>query len=203
MSQFFKIHPINPQGRLIREAVNILNKDGVIAYPTDAAYALGCCFHATSAIKRIRQIRQLDDQHHFTLLCRDLSEIASYARIDNDTFRWLKKLTPGAFTFLLEATSEVPKKLQHPKRKNIGIRIPENPIALDLLAELNEPLLTTTLILPQDLLPLTDPEEINARIGKQIDLIIDGGMGDIEMTTVVDFIDNQPHVIRQGKGKIK
>jgi tRNA threonylcarbamoyl adenosine modification protein (Sua5/YciO/YrdC/YwlC family) len=200
MSQFFQIHAETPQPRLIRQAVDLLRGGAVIVYPTDSGYALGCLIGDKDAIERIRQIRRLDERHNFTLVCRDLSEIATYAKVDNSTYRLLKLLTPGAYTFILEATREVPRRLQHPKRKTIGIRVPDNAIAQALLTELGEPLMSTTLILPGDELPLTDPYEFRGQLERQVDLIIDGGYGDLEPTTVIDLVDGVPVVVRQGKG---
>lgn len=200
MSQFFVIHPENPQARLIRQAVDILNDGGVIIYPTDSAYALGCRIGDKAAIERIRTIRKLDDKHNFTLVCRDLSELASYARVDNPTYRWLKQATPGAYTFILEATKEVPRRLMHPKRKTIGLRVPDHPIARDLLATLGEPLMSVTLILPGEDLPQTDPYEIRHLLEHAVDLIIDGGYCGLEPTTIVDLSGDEPLVLREGKG---
>lgn len=200
MSQFFQIHAETPQPRLIRQAVDLLRGGAVIVYPTDSGYALGCLIGDKDAIERIRQIRRLDERHNFTLVCRDLSEIATYAKVDNSTYRLLKLLTPGAYTFILDATREVPRRLQHPKRKTIGIRVPDNAIAQALLAELGEPLMSTTLILPGDELPQNDPYEFRSQLERQVDLIIDGGYGDLEPTTVIDLVDGVPVVVRQGKG---
>jgi tRNA threonylcarbamoyl adenosine modification protein (Sua5/YciO/YrdC/YwlC family) len=200
MSQFFRIHPVNPQLRLIRHAVEILNKGGVIAYPTDSAYALGCHIGDKNALDRIRRIRKLEDKHNFTLVCRDLSELASYARVDNAAYRLLRHNTPGAYTFILEATSEVPRRLQHPKRKTIGLRVPDNAIALALLEELNEPLMSVTLIMPGDEYPLIDPYEIREILEHEVDLVIDGGYCGMEPTTVIDMSVGAPQLMRQGKG---
>jgi tRNA threonylcarbamoyl adenosine modification protein (Sua5/YciO/YrdC/YwlC family) len=200
MSQFFQIHAETPQPRLIRQAVDLLRGGAVIVYPTDSGYALGCLIGDKDALERIRQIRRLDERHNFTLVCRDLSEIATYAKVDNSTYRLLKLLTPGAYTFILDATREVPRRLQHPKRKTIGIRVPDNAIAQALLAELGEPLMSTTLILPGDDLPQNDPYEFRGQLERQVDLIIDGGYGDLEPTTVIDLMDGVPTVVRQGKG---
>lgn len=200
MSQFFHIHPDNPQRRLIRQACDILNQGGLIAYPTDSGYALGCRLGEKSAIDRIRRLRDLDDDHNFTLMCRDLSELSLYAKVNNVMFRALKAHTPGPYTFILPATKEVPRRLQHPKRKSIGLRIPEHSIALALLEEMNEPLMSSTLILPGDDMPMTDADDINERIGKQLELIIDGGACGAEPTTVVDFTDEVPYVTRVGLG---
>jgi len=200
MAQFFQIHPENPQVRLVRRAVEILLEGGVIVYPTDSSYAFGCQIGAKEAMERIRRIRQLDAKHNFTLVCRDLSEITTYAKIDNQAFRLLKSLTPGPYTFIHEATKQVPRRLLHPKRKGIGIRVPDNVICRDLLAELNQPILSSTLMLPGDDRPLTDPEEMRDALDKQVDLIIDGGFCGLDPTTVVDMIADPPQVVRVGKG---
>ncbi|HYN76604.1 MAG TPA: L-threonylcarbamoyladenylate synthase [Lamprocystis sp. (in: g-proteobacteria)] len=200
MAQFFQIHPVNPQARLVRRSVEILLAGGVIVYPTDSSYALGCQLGEKDAMERIRRIRQLDDKHNFTLVCRDLSEITTYAKIDNPAFRLLKSLTPGAYTFIHEATKQVPRRMLHPKRKAIGIRVPDNEICRALLGELDQPILSTTLILPGDQHPLTDPEAMREALDKQVDLIIDGGFCGLDATTVVDMISEPPQVIRVGKG---
>ncbi|SDU15106.1 tRNA threonylcarbamoyl adenosine modification protein, Sua5/YciO/YrdC/YwlC family [Halopseudomonas salegens] len=200
VSQFFQIHPDNPQPRLIRQAVDIIRQGGVVAYPTDSAYALGCHLGDKNALERIRRLRELDKNHNFTLVCRDLSELGVYAKVDNTTFRLLKAHTPGPYTFILNATSEVPRRLLHPKRRTIGLRIPDHQITLDLLAALGEPLMSVTLMLPGDNLPLTDPEMIRDRIGKQLDLIIDGGACEVEPTTVVSMLDDVVEVTRVGLG---
>jgi tRNA threonylcarbamoyl adenosine modification protein (Sua5/YciO/YrdC/YwlC family) len=200
MAQFFQIHPDNPQPRLIRRAVEILLGGGVIAYPTDSSYALGCQIGAKEAMERIRRIRNLDDKHNFTLVCRDLSEITTYARIDNQAFRLLKTLTPGPYTFIHQGTKQVPRRLMHPKRKSIGIRVPDNEITRALLAEIDEPILSTTLILPGDDIPLTDPYEMREILDHQVDLVIDGGFCGLEPTTVVDMTQDPPAVLRAGKG---
>lgn len=200
VSQFFQIHPDNPQPRLIRQAVDIIRQGGVIAYPTDSAYALGCHLGDKNALERIRRLRDLDKNHNFTLVCRDLSELGVYAKVDNTTFRLLKAHTPGPYTFILNATSEVPRRLLHPKRRTIGLRIPDHQITLDLLEALGEPLMSVTLMLPGDDLPITDPEMIRDRIGKQLDLIIDGGACEVEPTTVVSMLDDTVEVTRVGLG---
>jgi tRNA threonylcarbamoyl adenosine modification protein (Sua5/YciO/YrdC/YwlC family) len=184
----------------VRRAVEILLGGGVIVYPTDSSYAFGCQLGAKDAMERIRRIRQLDDKHNFTLVCRDLSEITTYAKIDNQAFRLLKALTPGPYTFIHEATKQVPRRLLHPRRKAIGIRVPDNVICRALLAELDQPILSTTLILPDDDRPLTDPEEMRERLDKLIDLVIDGGFCGLEPTTVVDMTADPPVVMRVGKG---
>ncbi len=203
MSQFFTIHPDNPQLRLIHQAVEIIRQGGVIIYPTDSAYAIGCHIGDKKALDRIRQIRHLDKHHNFTLVCRDLSELALYAKVDNQVYRTLKSHTPGSYTFILEATSEVPRRLMHPKRKTIGLRVPANPIALALLEELGEPLMSVTLIMPDDEYPLTDPYDIRDMLERRVDLIIDGGFCGLEMTTVVDLTGDTPEIIRQGVGQFE
>jgi tRNA threonylcarbamoyl adenosine modification protein (Sua5/YciO/YrdC/YwlC family) len=200
MSQFFHIHPDNPQPRLIRQAVAIIRAGGVIAYPTDSSYALGCHLGDKAAVERIRHLRRTDKNHNFTLVCHDLSEIGTYARVDNIQYRLLKAATPGPFTFILQATHEVPRRLQHPKRKTIGIRIPDHAIVRGLLEELGEPVMSTTLILPGGDMPLNDPQEIGERIGHEVDLIIDGGPCSNEPTSVIDLAGGAPRLLRQGKG---
>jgi len=200
MAQLFNIFPDNPQQRLIRQAAVMLRDGAVIVYPTDSCFALGCQLGDRTALERIRQIREMDDNHFMTLMCRDLSELAHYARVSNAQFRLLKNNTPGSYTFILEATREVPKRLQHPKRNSIGLRIPDHPVALALLEELGEPLLSTTLILPDDIHPLNDAEEISARLGRKVDLILAGGQTGLEPTTVVDLTGEAPVVTRRGKG---
>lgn len=200
MAQFFEIHSDNPQVRLIQQAADVIRQGGVVVLPTDSGYALGCALENKRGVDVIRQIRRLDDKHNFTLLCRDLSEIALYARVENQEYRLLKAHTPGAYTFILEATREVPRRLLHPKRKQIGIRVPDNRIALDLLENVSEPLMTSTLMLPGESLPMTDPYEINAVLGHQLDLVIDGGFCGFEGTTVIDLTQELPMVTRQGAG---
>ncbi len=202
MAQFFSLHPANPQLRLLRQAAAMLREGALIAYPTDSCYALGCHLGDKEAVERMRQIRALDENHHFTLMCRDLSEISQYARVGNVQFRQIKANTPGSYTFILAATKEVPRRLQHPKRSTIGIRIPDNTVALALLQELGEPLLSTTLILPGDERPLADGEEIRDRLERQVDLILDGGAVGIEPTTVVDLTGETPGLVRRGKGDL-
>lgn len=201
MSQYFAIHPQNPQSRLVARAAEIVRGGGLVVYPTDTTYALGCQIGDKTALERIRQIRRLDKEHHFTLACRDLSEIATYARVSDPSFRLLKQLTPGPYTFLLPATREVPRRLVHAKKKTIGIRIPDHPIALALLEALDVPMMTTTMKLPDDPGPLTDPEEIRVRLESAVDLVIDGGSGGLESTTVLDLTGDRPQVIRQGLGE--
>ncbi|MDH5358819.1 MAG: L-threonylcarbamoyladenylate synthase [Gammaproteobacteria bacterium] len=200
MSQFFQIHPENPQKRLIAQACEIIRKGGLVVYPTDSGYALGCHLGDKAAMDKIRHIRQLDSDHNFTLVCRDLSELSIYAKVNNSVYRAIKAHTPGAYTFILPATKEVPRRLQHAKRKTIGLRIPDNHIALALLEELNEPLMSSSLLMPDEDLPMTDAEDIVDRLGKQVDLVIDGGFCGAEPTTVVEFIDDMPEVMRVGLG---
>lgn len=200
MSQFFQIHPVNPQLRLIKQAAQIIHAGGIVALPTDSCYALVCHLDDKAAVERLRRIRGVDDKHHLTLLCRDLSEIAQYARVDNRQYRLLKAATPGPYTFILEATKEVPRRLSHPSRKTIGLRVPENAIAHALLEELGQPLLGTTLILPGASDPLTDPEEVRNQLERQIELAIDGGACHLEPTTVIDLTDDEPVLLRQGRG---
>lgn len=202
MSQFFQIHPDNPQARLVRQAVDIIRQGGVVVYPTDSAYALGCHIGDKRALDRIRRIRKLDDRHNFTLVCRDLSEIATYSRVDNKVYRLLRACTPGPYTFILKATSEVPRRLLHPKRKTVGLRVPENAIASALLADLGEPLMSVTLIMPGEEYPLIDPYDIREVLEHEVDLVIDGGYCGMEATTVVDLADDAPLVLRAGKGDI-
>ena len=202
MSQFFQIHPDNPQARLIKQAADIIRAGGIVVYPTDSAYALGCHIGDKRALDTIRRIRKLDDKHNFTLVCRDLSELANFARVDNAAYRLLKAATPGPYTFILKATPEVPRRLLHAKRKTIGLRVPENNIAPALLAELNEPMMSVTLIMPDDEDPLIDPYEIRDLLEHDVDLVIDGGYCGLEMTTVIDLADDEPVLVRQGKGDI-
>ena len=199
MSQFFQVHPDNPQPRLIKQAAQILHNGGIVALPTDSCYALVCRLDDKAAVERLRRIRGVDDKHHLTLLCRDLSEIAVYARVDNRQFRLLKAATPGPYTIILEATREVPRRLSHPSRKTIGLRVPENAIAHALLTELDQPLIGTTLMLPGDDDPLFDPDEIRERLEKLVDLVIDGGACSLEPTTVIDLTDGG-ELLRRGRG---
>ena len=202
MSQFYQIHPDNPQARLVRSAADIIRGGGVVVYPTDSAYALGCQIGDKSALDRIRRIRKLDDRHNFTLVCSDLSEIAAYAKVDNSAYRLLRHCTPGPYTFILKATSEVPRRLMHPKRKTVGLRVPDNRIAAALLQDLGEPLMSVTLIMPGDECPLIDPYDIRDTLQHDVDLVIDGGYCGMEPTTVVDLADDAPMVLRVGKGDI-
>lgn len=202
MSQFFQIHPDNPQGRLISQAVEIIRGGGVVVFPTDSAYALGCHIGDKNAMQRIRQIRHLNLDHNFSLICRDLSELATYAKVDNGTYRYLKQNTPGPYTFILKATGEVPRRLQHPKKRTIGLRVPNNNIALALLEALGEPLMSVTMTLPDEEYPLTDPHEIRAFLEHDLDLVIDGGFCGLEGTTVIDLVAEEPQVVRRGKGRL-
>jgi len=202
MSQFYQIHQDNPQLRLVKHAVDIIRQGGVVVYPTDSGYALGCHIGDKAAMDRIRAIRTLDKKHNFTLVCRDLSEIATYAQISNSHYRLLKAHTPGAYTFILKATREVPKRLMHAKRKTIGIRIPDNLVAQALLEELGEPLMSVTLIMPGDDMPMTDPYEIRQLLEHQLDLIIDGGFCGFEPTSVIDLEEDEPIVLRHGLGDV-
>ncbi|MDP1934196.1 MAG: L-threonylcarbamoyladenylate synthase [Nitrosomonas sp.] len=203
MAQFFSIHTNTPHLRLIKQAVAIVRSGGIIVYPTDSCYALGCHLGDKNAMARIRTIRQVDERHHFTLVCRDLAEISTYAKVDNSQYRLLKATTPGSYTFILQATREVPRRMQHPKRNTIGLRIPDHPVVLALLEELGEPLLSSTLILPEDEFPLNDAEEIRERLEHQVELIMDAGSCGIEMTTVIDLTTDVPVLIRQGKGSLE
>lgn len=200
MSQYFTIHPINPQPRLIRRAAEIVRAGGVIVYPTDSCYALGCHIGDKAAMERMRAIRQVDERHHFSLVCRDLSEIATYAKVDNRQYRMLKAATPGCYAFILQATREVPKRLQHPSRRTIGLRIPDHAVVRALLDELNEPLLSSTLTLPGEVVPLSDPEEFRERLDHHVDLILDAGPCGVEPTTVVNLTGAEPLITRVGKG---
>jgi len=200
MSQYFQIHPDNPQQRLVRQAAQIVGAGGIVALPTDSSYVLVCHLDDKAAVERMRKIRGVDDKHHLTLLCRDLSEIANYAKVDNTQYRLLKSATPGPYTFILEATKEVPRRLSHPSRKTIGLRVPENMIALALLEELGQPLLGTTLILPGADDPMNDAADIRNQLEKQIELVIDGGSCSLLPTTVVDLTGEAPLIVRQGGG---
>ena len=202
MSQFFQIHPDNPQARLIHQAAQIIHAGGIVALPTDSCYALVCHLDDKDAVSRLRRIRAVDDKHHLTLLCRDLAEIALYAKVDNKQYRMLKAATPGPYTVILEASKEVPRRVSHPSRKTIGLRVPENRIAQALLEELAQPLLGTTLILPGDADPLTDAESIRTALQKQIELVIDGGACSLEPTSVIDLSGDQPVLIREGRGPV-
>jgi len=202
MTLFLHVHPDNPQERLIQQAVDVVRQGGVIVYPTDAAYALGCHLGDKAALDQIRSIRRLDKKHHFTLMCRDLSEIATYAQVDNATYRLLKAYTPGSYTFLLKATPEVPRRLQHEKRKTIGIRVPDCKITQALLETLNEPMLSASLILPNETDPLTDPEEIYEKLENSVDVVINGGYGELHPTSMIDLFHGTPIILREGFGDI-
>ena len=202
MSQFFTLHRTHPESRLIKRAVEIVRKGGLIAYPTDSCYALGCHIGDKAAMERIRRVRGVDDRHHFTLVCRDLSDIGTFAKVNNAQYRLLKAHTPGSYTFILDATRELPRRLAHPKRATVGVRVPEHPVTLALLTELNEPLLSSTLMLPGDEDPLNDAEAIRERLEHEVDLILDGGACGIEPTTVIDLSGPEPILIRRGKGAV-
>ena len=200
MSQFFTLHPTHPEPRLIKRAAEIVRGGGVIAYPTDSCYALGCHLGDKTAMERIRKIRDVDERHHFTLVCRDLSEIGTFAKVNNAQYRLLKAHTPGSYTFILQATRELPRRIAHPKRATIGVRVPEHVAALALLGELNEPLLSSTLMLPNNVEPLNDANEIRIKLNHQVDLILDGGACGVVPTTVIDLSTDEPILVRQGKG---
>jgi tRNA threonylcarbamoyl adenosine modification protein (Sua5/YciO/YrdC/YwlC family) len=200
MSQFFAIHPENPQPRLITQAVKIIENGGVVIYPTDSAYAIGCQLSDKSALERIRKIRQLDEKHNFTLMCRDLSELSTYALVDNAAFRFIKAHTPGPYTFILSGTREVPRRLLHPKRNTIGIRVPDNKVLQALLEALNAPLMSVTFLLPDQEQQFVDAHDIYEAIGKQVDLVIDGGFCGATPTTIVDMADGEHTILRSGKG---
>jgi len=202
MAQYFSIHPTHPQARLVRRAAEIVRGGGLIAYPTDSCYALGCHLGDARAVARLRRVRHMDARHHLTLMCRDLSEIAAYAIVDDARFRLLKRATPGSYTFILRATREVPRRLAHPKRKTIGVRVPAHPVAHALLAELNEPMLSATLLFPGEAAPPTDPQEIRARLEHQVDLVVDAGFCGAEPTTVLDLTGEETVVLRAGKGSL-
>jgi tRNA threonylcarbamoyl adenosine modification protein (Sua5/YciO/YrdC/YwlC family) len=202
MALLFSVHPDNPQPRLIEQAAELIRQGGLVALPTDSAYALCGQTGDAKLLDRIRRIRGVDERHHFTLLCRDLSEIANYARVDNAQYRLLKAATPGSYTFILEGTKELPRRVLHPKRKTIGLRVPDHPVVRALLTELDEPLLSSTLILPGEEFPLTDPEEIRDRLDHQVDLVIDAGRCGAEMTTVINLADGPPELVRAGKGPL-
>lgn len=202
MSQYFEIHPDNPQQRLIQQAVEIIQKGGVVIYPTDSSYAIGCDLGNKKAVDRIRMIRQLDKNHNFTLVCRDLSEISQYAVVDNMNYRLLKTLTPGPYTFIMQASRDVPKRLLNPKRKSIGLRVPDNAVCSALLEGLDQPLMSSTLILPGEEFPMTDPYQIRLKLEGVVDLIIDGGFCGHEATTVVRLVDGAPEITRHGLGGI-
>ncbi|MCW8924010.1 MAG: L-threonylcarbamoyladenylate synthase [Gammaproteobacteria bacterium] len=200
MSQYFEIHTVNPQMRLIKQAVDIINRGGVIVYPTDSSYALGCHLGDKNALAKLRRIRRIDEKHNLTLVCNDLSEIATYAKIENTDYRMLKSLTPGPYTFILNATHEVPRRLMHPKRRTIGIRVVDHPVVQALLDELGQPLMSCTLIMPGEELPVTEVEDVRAALEHQVDLIIDGGHCGLEPTTVIRLNAGTPELRLQGKG---
>lgn len=203
MAQFFSLHPESPQPRLLRQAAQIMRDGGLVVFPTDSAYALGGVTGNAALLDRIRRIRGVDDKHHFTLMCRDLSQIATYARVDNVQYRMLKAATPGPYTFILEGSKELPRRVLHPKRKTIGLRIPDHAVVQALLEELGEPILTSTLLLPDEPHPLTDPEEILERLGKQVDLVIEAGYCGPEATTVLDLTSGSPELVREGLGALE
>jgi tRNA threonylcarbamoyl adenosine modification protein (Sua5/YciO/YrdC/YwlC family) len=202
VAQYFVIHPTHPQARLIARAAEIVRAGGVIAYPTDSCYALGCQIGDKSAMERLRRIRGVDERHHFTLMCRDLSELGTYARVDNAQYRLLKSLTPGSYTFILEGSKDLPRRILNPRRKTIGVRVPDHPVALALLTELGEPLLSTTLMLPGDDAPLEDAGAIRERLERDVELVLDGGPCGTAPTTVVDLTGAAPEVVREGKGPV-
>ncbi len=202
MSQFFEVHPQNPQPRLLKQAAQLLHAGGVLAVPTDSSYALVCHLDDKNAAEALRRIRQVDEKHHLTLLCRDLSELARFARVDNAQFRLLKLGTPGPYTFILEATKEVPRRLSHPSRRTIGLRVPDHVVTQELLAQFGEPLLATTLIPPGETEPLNDAEDIRCRFQKQIQAVVDAGACPMEPTTVVDLSGDEPVLVRQGRGEV-
>jgi len=201
MSQYFEIHPTHPQLRLVHQAVEIIDAGGVVAYPTDSSYALGCHIGDKKALERVRRIRKIDDKHNMTLVCSDLSEISTYAKLNNSDYRMLKSLTPGPYTFILKATHEVPRRLMHPKRRTIGIRVVDHPVVRAMLDELRQPLMSTTLILPGESLPMTEADEIRDVLQRQIDLVIDSGNCGIETTSVIDLTGDAPRLVREGMGR--
>lgn len=203
MAQYFAVHPTHPQLRLVRKAADIVRRGGLIAYPTDSCYALGCHLGDAKALERLRRVRGIDERHHLTLVCRDLSEIATYAIVDNVQYRLLKSATPGSYTFILRATREVPRRLMHPKRKTIGVRVPAHAVAQALLAELNEPMLSATLILPGDASPPSELSDVRARLERDLDLMLDSGPCGIQPTTVIDLSADEPVVLRKGRGQLE
>ena len=203
MAQYFSIHPTNPQLRLIHRAGDMLRGGGLIAYPTDSCYALGCMQSATAAIEKLRRIRGVDERHHLTVMCRDMSEIAAYAIVDDARYRVIKRVTPGSYTFILRATRSLPRRLIHPKRKTIGVRVPAHPIAQALLADIDEPMLSSTLVLPGDAQPLSDANEIRERLERELELVIDAGSCGAEPSTVIDLTGDTPLVLRKGKGSLE
>ncbi|WP_454763579.1 L-threonylcarbamoyladenylate synthase [Cupriavidus campinensis] len=203
MSQYFEIHPLNPQPRLIKQAAQILRQGGLIALPTDSSYALACPLDDKNAVERLRRLRGIDDKHHLTLMCSDLSELGNFARVDNRQYRWIKGATPGPYVFILEATKEVPRRLSHPARKTIGVRVPDHGVPLALLAELGHPMISATLQMPGDEAPMNDPAEIRARLEKQLDLVLDGGPAPAQPTTVIDLTSGEPELVRVGRGDVE
>jgi tRNA threonylcarbamoyl adenosine modification protein (Sua5/YciO/YrdC/YwlC family) len=200
MTQIFKMHQVNPQPRLIRQAVDLLRTGGLMVYPTDSCYAFGCLMGARDAVERIERIRRTGRHHNFTLVCRDLSEISTYARVEDWAYRLLRAHTPGPYTFILPATKEVPRRLQNPRRRTIGIRVPDHPVPRALLEELGEPIMSSTLLLPDDSLPLNDADEIAGRLDHQVDLVLEGGSCGVEPTSVIDMTGSFPEVVREGRG---
>jgi tRNA threonylcarbamoyl adenosine modification protein (Sua5/YciO/YrdC/YwlC family) len=202
MAQFFSIHPTNPQKRLIRQAADIVRRGGLIAYPTDSCYALGCDRGNAKALERLRRIRGIDERHHLTLMCRDLSEMTRYAIVNDAQFKLLKSVTPGSYTFILRARREVPRRVAHPRRKTIGVRVPGHPVAHALLAELDQPMLSATLLLPGATTPLFDPQDIRKALERELDLVIDAGSCGVQPSTVIDLTTDAPRVLREGKGSL-
>lgn len=202
MAQYFRVYATHPQPRLVRQAAEILRRGGLIAYPTDSCYALGCRIGDAKALERLRRVRRIDERHHLTLMCRDLSEIAAYAIVDNAQYRMLKAATPGCYTFILRATRELPRRLLHPKRKTIGVRVPSHEVAHALLVELNEPMLSATLLLPGDTLPVADVAEVRKRLEHELDLVVDAGSCGVEPTTVIDLTGTDPVLVRKGRGAL-
>ena len=202
MAQYFQVYATHPQPRLVRQAAEILRRGGLIAYPTDSCYALGCRIGDAKALERLRRVRGIDERHHLTLMCRDLSEIAAYAIVDNAQYRLLKAATPGCYTFILRATRELPRRLLHPKRKTIGVRVPSHAVAHALLAELNEPMLSATLLLPGDAQPVADVAEVRKRLEHELDLVVDAGSCGVEPTTVIDLTGAEPLLVRRGRGTL-
>jgi tRNA threonylcarbamoyl adenosine modification protein (Sua5/YciO/YrdC/YwlC family) len=200
MSQFFQIHPKDPQVRLIKRTVEILRSGGLIVYPTDSSYAFGCMIDNKNALEKICRLRRLDENHNFTLICKDIAQISTFAKMNNEGFRLVKSLTPGPFTFILEATRETPRRLQHAKRKTIGIRLPDDPITAAILDELDEPLFSSTLMLPDQEDPMSDPEEIRDRLEREVELVIDSGVVPYNPTTIIDLTGTSPEITRQGVG---
>ena len=201
-AKILRIHPVDPQPRLIRQAAEVIRTGGLIAYPTDSCYALGCALENKEGIERITRIRQLDSKHHFTLMCHDFAQLGQFVILDNHAFRTIKSLIPGPYTFIMKATKEVPKKTMHPKKNSVGARIPENPLSLSLVEEVGEPILSSTLLLPGDDDPLTDAEDVAAAIGNDVDLIIESGVPGVVPTSVIDFTEGAPVVRRAGAGDV-